>query len=207
MSFILDALKKSEVERQRKSVPGFSEIPSGRDTSHSNGWWWIGGCLLTVNLVVLLGLFLRPLPREAVAPAPLQQTPVAASEASVSEPVKARKPDTRDPESEAAATLSPPAVAPQERPVAAEPPKRGTTTLGEALLTLQELQADGKLQLPELHLDIHVYSEQPSERFVFINMSRYNENSVLAEGPVVKKIMPEGVLLEHRDQRFLLPRR
>jgi general secretion pathway protein B len=61
--------------------------------------------------------------------------------------------------------------------------------------------------LPELHLDIHVYSEQPAERFVFINMSKYKEDGTLAEGPVVKEIVPEGVVLEHRGTRFLMSRR
>ena len=38
-----------------------------------------------------------------------------------------------------------------------------------------ELRANGVLQLPDLHLDIHVYSEKPVDRFVFINMNKYRE--------------------------------
>jgi general secretion pathway protein B len=60
--------------------------------------------------------------------------------------------------------------------------------------------------LPDLHLDIHVYSDQPADRFVFINMKKYKENSTLTEGPGVREITPDGVVLEHAGTAFLLPR-
>ena len=66
--------------------------------------------------------------------------------------------------------------------------------------------ANGQLQMADLHLDIHVYSDEPAERFVFINMVRHREKSRLAEGPIVQEITPEGVILDYRGTRFLLPR-
>ena len=57
-----------------------------------------------------------------------------------------------------------------------------------------------------MHLDIHVYSGQPADRFVFINMSKYKERSTLTEGPLVKEITPQGVILEYGSTVFLLPR-
>lgn len=62
------------------------------------------------------------------------------------------------------------------------------------------------LQLPELHIDIHVYSEVADERFVFINMVKHREQSQLNEGPVVAEITLDGVILEHHGLTFLLPR-
>ena len=59
--------------------------------------------------------------------------------------------------------------------------------------------------MPDLHLDIHVYSEAPADRFVFINMVRHKEKSRLAEGPVVREITPEGVILDYNGTEFLLP--
>ena len=73
-------------------------------------------------------------------------------------------------------------------------------------MTLDELRLAGTTQLPELHLDIHVYAEEPAERFVFVNMNKHREGSRLDEGPVVSEITPEGVVLEHQGRRFLLPR-
>ena len=72
--------------------------------------------------------------------------------------------------------------------------------------TLQEVRARGALNLPELHLDIHVYSNEPEDRFVFINMSKLREGSQLDEGPVVAEITPDGVILGHQGQFFILPR-
>ena len=69
-----------------------------------------------------------------------------------------------------------------------------------------ELRAEGVLQLPDLHLDIHVYSDVPKERFVFINMTKLRQGDRLDEGPVVKSITPDGVVLDYQGTSFLLPR-
>ncbi len=58
----------------------------------------------------------------------------------------------------------------------------------------------------DLHLDIHVFSEVPADRFVFINMNKHREGSATAEGPVVREIRSDGVVLEHQGRVFLLPR-
>jgi general secretion pathway protein B len=60
--------------------------------------------------------------------------------------------------------------------------------------------------LPDLHLDVHVYATKPSERFVYINMRKYQEGNTLAEGPVLEHIRRDGVVLNYRGLRFLLPR-
>ena len=56
MSFILDALKKSETERQEQSNSEFASVPSRSDNPNSLRWLWILGALLLVNVAVLLGL-------------------------------------------------------------------------------------------------------------------------------------------------------
>ncbi len=76
----------------------------------------------------------------------------------------------------------------------------------EGLPTLRELRAAGRLQLPEMHLDIHVYSGQPDDRFVFVNMSKYEEGATLNEGPRISEITPDGVVLDYLGTRFLLSR-
>ena len=80
------------------------------------------------------------------------------------------------------------------------------STVSTGHKTFNEVRVNGSVQLPELHLDIHVYSEIPVDRFVFINMSKYKENATLSEGPLVAEIVPEGVILDYRGTRFLLPR-
>ena len=62
------------------------------------------------------------------------------------------------------------------------------------------------MQLPDMHLDIHVYSGQPNDRFVFVNMTKYKEGATLTEGPRITEITPDGVVLDYFGTRFLLPR-
>lgn len=207
MSFILDALKKSETERQRQDAPGIADVPEATESRSTPRWLWLLVALLAVNLAVLVGLMVRP---DAVT-APPPET-LAREEPEPAEPV-------REAPAEAApqpAADESPAVeqAPQpvrERPAsqatvrpAAAPPAR--VPASRPLHTYDEVRANGTLVLPDLHLDILVYSEDPSSRFVFVNMTKYQENATLAEGPVIREITPEGVVLEHMGTGFLLPR-
>ena len=75
----------------------------------------------------------------------------------------------------------------------------------EVLPTPMDLAASGTA-LPDLHLDIHVYSAKPADRFVFVNMRKYTEGQALKEGPTLERITPDGAVLNQRGLRFLLPR-
>jgi general secretion pathway protein B len=59
MSFILDALKKSELERQRQSVPGLVDSGVARPRPRLPAWAVALGLLLAVNLLVLLFVLTR----------------------------------------------------------------------------------------------------------------------------------------------------
>ncbi len=214
MSFILDALRKSENDRQEQAEAEFATVPSSPDTPAVPRWLWILGGLLTINAVVILGLVLRPDPPPYTAspitmPASEPAAATAEDTATFSDQVaKARKnqPDRSVPE---------PTPAPEtSRPVQSTTRTRTTpvsvdnlpTGIAAALPSLMELRADGTLQLPELHVDIHVYSDVPGERFVFINMNKYREHSRLDEGPTLNEITSDGVVLEYRGIAFQLPR-
>ena len=80
MSFILDALKKSETERQEKGSAEFVNVPTGGERRDGPpAWLWVLGALLLINLVVLAGLMLRPgarPPSPAAEPAEARAAPV-----------------------------------------------------------------------------------------------------------------------------------
>lgn len=209
MSFILDALKKSEAERQRKSVPTFADIPEGRSAPRSQRWWWVVGGLLALNAAVLVGVFYLPAGSAPPAAEPARQADIVPEPAARTGPAETPAAFS---DIVAEARRSRPA---QEEPTTSEPQRQdplpaakpqSRVTMSEDLSTLNELRADGSLQLPELHLDIHVYSEAPGQRFVFINMGRYKEGDRLAEGPAVREIRPDGVVLDQGGTRFLMPR-
>lgn len=200
MSFILDALKKSEAERQQQTGAEFSNVPSSSGEPQSFKWLWFLALLLLVNIAVLIGILMRPdttageaapdatvVPEQAQISAPSFEEKVAAAKQNQPPPVTAAGPDP-EPQALQAAT-SPPAM-----------PRRGR------VLTIDEVRLNGTLDVTDLHLDIHVYSDDPAERFVFINMTKHREQSTLEEGPVVLEITADGVILKHQGTTFLLPR-
>ncbi|HRP87840.1 MAG TPA: hypothetical protein PLS34_10020, partial [Gammaproteobacteria bacterium] len=80
MSLILDALRKSEHERQRQVGPGLAVVPESAERRRPATWLLVLGALLLLNFVVLAAVLLtgrpsepaivdRPLPAEAPPPA------------------------------------------------------------------------------------------------------------------------------------------
>jgi general secretion pathway protein B len=206
MSFILDALKKSETERQRQNSPGFADVPDATDSPRAPRWLWVLGGLLAINLIVLLGVMLRPEIRPTIDEAvPVEDGSVDAQRGAsfsdiVEEAKKKQQPDaTGRPSGQVANDI--PEAETQSASVPTTPEK-----IVQSYSTFNELRANGTIVLPDLHLDIHVYSEHPADRFVFVNMNKYREQARLAEGPLVKEITPEGVILEYLGNGFLLPR-
>ena len=88
MSFILDALRKSEHDRQRTAGPALAEVPVAPARPRTNLWAPIAVALLVVNVAVIGVLLLRKSNDVAapVAAAP----PAAASAAPVALPPVAR---------------------------------------------------------------------------------------------------------------------
>lgn len=249
MSFILDALKKSENERQRQIGPSLADVRMTRRNAE-RPWWAVAvAALLVINLGVLIVVLLRdgdakraPVQQAAPAPAarpqghaaPLQQPPgrqsyqapragtdpsvrSLADEANGDEEPYPGEPANPNLTGAAGVPEGPPLVRRIEPPSVAALPTgavfearqaanaSGARASNETLPTLNDLTGAGT-SLPDLHLDIHVHSQNPTERFVFVNMRKYLEGQTLKEGPSVERITGEGVILNQRGLRFLLPR-
>lgn len=229
MSFILDALRKSELERQKNAPPGIANVPLTRRHSPRTVWVPIAVALLAANLLLLAWFSISPdetppavttaalpskTPEAATAtPEPVRPLAQEARGASVSAPPPATTvtpktgspPSARTGNSTAASSGSSTDSAPQ-RVAKAQTSSRDDSSSGIVLPTLEELTVAGSLSLPPLHLDIHVYSNQRAERFVFVNMRKYREGDNLKEGPTVDSISEDGVVLIHQGRQFLLTR-
>jgi general secretion pathway protein B len=212
VSFILEALKRSENERQRQTGPGIAASPEGGGEQRRSPWLVVIGVLLLINLGVLGFLITRPggtpAPAATVSPpAPATrpaETRVLRQAEAVTEPVPAAvaapRGEVRNLSAEAAEEPAPrPEVA---RPQRAPPAK---TAVGENLPTVQELTLRGEFSGRPLNLELHVYYDDPSRRLVFINGSKYREGERIDDDLRVDEIVPEGVVLHDGRQRFLLP--
>ena len=210
MSFILDALRKSEAERQRQDSPGFVSVPDGSKQKSGKKWIWVVTGLLSINLVILAAVLLRPdpvvNPSETGSSGKIIDTKPAATTVIDSAAIPIRRsatdiePVAGTPQQQTGTDLSAEAV----QIASADAPS--SPSANKTFATFNNLRAQGVLDLPDMHIDIHVYAGQPADRFVFINMSKYKERATLTEGPTVKEITPEGVILEYGGTDFLLPR-
>lgn len=207
MSFILDALRKSELERQRQSGPSIAELPVARDDRRLPRALLAIGLLLVVNVGVLLFFLLRDtsgaLPAAETTPVTAVSVPAPADTApAVDSPVVDAQ--VIEPEAMPEATLPPPAPDPTLLPDASVTYSPGPAD--DMPPPIADLPAQVTAGLPELSVDLHIYSDDPAKRVVFINGRRYQRGAVLVEGPTVEEINREGAVLSYHGRRFLLPR-
>ncbi len=201
MSLILDALRKSEHERQRSRGPGIADVRAPRKQKDRSLWVPLVALLAGLNLALLALLWYSGRPANdttaaVTQPAPASPPALARSLVDELEPVEPAR----------FASIAPPAATTPAPPPAAEPPAPSAVIRKADLPTVTEGMLDGTLNIAPLHLDIHVYSANPRERFVFINTSRYGEGERINEGPTIEAINEEGVILGYQGNRFLLLR-
>lgn len=216
MSFILDALRKSERERQRQTAPGIGDSGFRPPKKHSNRWLIIIIAILALNAILVAALLLRgestpgvtrtvmpaSLPKDA--PAPVRRPALTAPKREDIRPLAEEVPAA--PEARSSPVVAVAAKPMAEPAVTPSPPSPPPTRSTPGVPTMEELVLDGRLEMNPLRLDIHVFSEQPDQRFVFINMAKYREGETTKEGPRVDSITPDGVVLNYQGNRFLVTR-
>ena len=220
MSFILDALRKSEHERQQSAGPGISQVPLATPRAQLPRWAMAVIGLLAATVFVLGGAWWQAsrsasgptasvpprVERSVELPAPATPRPSAAPQQaaptrSLSQP-GASSLATAAASSEAAGETEPkviqlgnaPALSSRQLDLPADAP---------ALPSATALAAEG-VAVPALRLELHAFSAQPADRFVFINGRKYVEGDRLLEGPQLESIGPTGAVLAHAGRRFLL---
>ncbi|MBI3779430.1 MAG: general secretion pathway protein GspB [Gammaproteobacteria bacterium] len=232
MSYILDALRKSEQERQPKTPLR----PGG--PVHNVSLPWRGGWLLVTGAILLLvmlgvavifwhntaGSLVTEAPVAAAVPVP---TPSAATTAVVppaAEPVAAAlpimpvksEPPVRDLAEQAQVPVpvvpKKPVPAPHRKVAAVKqrssPPADAPAVPLETDTTplLQQMPLEMQHALPAMAVTIHVYSPQESQRILFINNREYHKGSLIEGGVRVEEIVPDGAVLSYHGERFKLPR-
>jgi general secretion pathway protein B len=226
MSFILDALRKSDAERQRAVTPGLADVRYAAPRSRHSVWLPVLVVVLAANGVFMAVQWfgrgaepvgpesavtapeppvempppeIRPLSRESAFGEPQFEPPLTPeSDALLVQEMAEPAPETPAPSPEIAAVSEPivPASARPSRIIA-----------GDELPTVEQMIGSGALNIPLLNLDLHVYSAQPAGRFVVINARKYREGAQLTEGPTIELITSNGVVLSSQGQRFTLPRK
>ena len=228
MSFILDALKKSENSRLRQDHPAIFDAQAAAVRRQGLPRWGIALIvLLGLNLLILAYALWRPSePPEAMPTGRPESTSATSSESANSDTASAAaqtaaapaqprpalpRPALAAPVPAAPALAAPPSATPT-RPMAAPPSvaRRSTPPAfpmsseeSPTLPSRDDLLAAGAA-IPEANLNMHVYDASPALRFVLLNGQRLREGEVSREGLRVEQILPEGVLLSAGGTSFML---
>jgi general secretion pathway protein B len=225
MSYILDALKRADTERERGQVPGLHAHAHGDALAAARAgglprWALLGAGVFGLAVVAALAWRLgadahAPLPAPAVGPtepepsAARQPTPHATAEdrrPPAVAPVPAAAPPTvQDP---VVSAPPPVAVAPARTPEVTKPPAAAAPATPEPaapIPLLSELPPSVSRQLPKLTVTGSVFSPDASARFIMLNGEVVKEGGQPAPGLVVERIEPKSAVLRFKGERFRLP--
>lgn len=231
MSYILDALKKAEAERNVGNVPGLHTQPifAAGIAVQQPVWRRYLPLWASLVLLTLLGiLFIAtkfwpspfPTPADVVPPAstPKQaSTPELPSSPSPqpSAPVAlqtnpAADPPLRSPRRTTASEKAPAEKKPARAEVTAarktekeaKPAAESTSNKELPVPLLQELPEDIRRQIPALTINGYIYSTNKADRTVLINQRLLHEGNQVAPDLILEKLNPQSMILNFKGYRY-----
>lgn len=222
MSFILDALRKSEAARRRSEAPDlFAAMPTTPEPVRARPNWplWSLGTVAAISLTAVLWLLARHAPEappasptidaaattaptdDAAPHAPVSEEVLEPVSEPVSAPAPMPPPQATPVDSAPAATATiPPPAAPLPAPprdLPAPPPAAVALPPTGSVVSLADLDPATRKLLPPLKLSMHLWNETPARRFVILDGQRLREGDLLGE-LVIERITREGAVLVWR---------
>jgi general secretion pathway protein B len=215
MSYILDALRKADAERERDPARGIHAQPAVAPSRRRGGAGKPWGVAAGVVLALALGgwLLLDRSAPEAVAPAPVRGMAAAPAPQTVPAPMAAPvvaqsvQPAAPPMPVEAPAATRTPVVAPvkEATPVpapAAVPAAAASAPAPDRVFALAELPPDVQRDLPKLAITGGVHSENAAQRMLIVGGQVMGEGAELAPGVVLEQIRPKTAVLKFRGWRY-----
>lgn len=223
MSYILDALRKADAERERGHVPGIHAQPvfTGSNPSAAQRgptpWGWVAAVVIGVLAIAAIAWFwLAGAPRNAVpvaaAPAPAATpapAPVPAPALTAAPPpaiAAAPTPRTRaEPARKVAAAPSTPRPEPEgaagPTPTTAPPAAAASAA---RIYAVAELPAEIRNQLPQVAVGGSAYSSKPANRILIVNGQVLHEGERIAPELTLQQIKVKSAVLAFRGYRYEL---
>ncbi|MDK2777321.1 MAG: general secretion pathway protein GspB [Pseudomonadota bacterium] len=196
MSYILDALRKSEQQRRDDhQAAGAEPAPRWGQAAATAADRRAVYILLAIAVLVAAALIWNLLslttedvsdaadlftPQPPVGAAGLTPEPAAVAQA----PVVEQRVDVPPPPAVVAAPAEQPPVSPSAEAGLAEVPKR-------ALPPMAALR-----RIPQLMINSHIYSPAADKRSVVMNNREWREGDVIADGVVLQEITADGIMLD-----------
>ena len=201
MSYILEALKKSQAERQLGSAPTLLAVPVGAapasDAARRPPAW---SALFAV--AVALALLAWWFQSSAVAPVARSQMQLAAVPAPLPAALPAAPP--------AVAAAPPLAVVPSSVPLPKPKPAPAPTSPAaapeeEQLPSLRDLPEPIQHAVPPLVFGGYMYSTNPADRLLLIDKALRHEGEEVAPGLVLEKLLPKEAVMNYKGYRYRIP--
>ncbi len=218
MSYILDALRRADAERERGGVPGLHTQPTPTESDDDEAgtrarglrpWHWVviglaGGLAAAVVWQWPGG----EAPAIHSPPPPPMSSPIA--------PPIAAEPAAPPPPPLPTAAAPPPATPVEIAPMRAAPKPAPATATASAVVpaavapataptrvaSLAELPADARRALPPLAFGGSIYSNTPANRLLIVNGQLMHEGDSLGPGVALEQIKPKAAVLNIGGQRY-----
>lgn len=132
-------------------------------------------------------------------------TPIAGEKISNVNPTESTEPTIAavQPSAPADSSTTTTTSAPESQP--ATPAIDAVADQESSLLSVNDLDANTRAQLPALKLSMHVWNDQPPQRFVIVDGQRLREGDRVGEA-VIERITREGLILVWNERRLRLVR-
>jgi general secretion pathway protein B len=197
MSLILDALKKSEQQRQREKTPGLQSIHQPAisvEKKSVQSWWPFIAIIVVCNFTFLGYWFWRQ--QTAVTPTTSNTEPIAAQTTAAPPEKSPQSVPTRDAESTSSQSeftrISPRETNTQSTSVDAS----------QRIEEINELPDSVRNNLPAMTFSFHVYSQSSEQRTIIINDRRVREGDEIKAGLKLQSITEDGVILLFEGHRI-----
>ncbi|MGX9714937.1 general secretion pathway protein GspB [Janthinobacterium lividum] len=234
MSYILEALKKSQAERQLGELPSI-HAPQVQlhDTAASGAarrapvWLALGGVTVAVAAALLLW---QPWQAAANVPAAIPVVPAVLAQAvpalvpaapPPAAPAPAPVPVAQVPSVPAAVTAAPvhharpvpepkqespgQAAAPVPAPAAAPAMPAPAPSAEETVPGMRDLPEPIQRQIPPVAIGGYIYSKNPADRLLLIDKVLRHEGEELAPGLVLEKLQPKAAIFSFKGYRYRVP--
>ena len=221
MSYILEALKKSQAERQLGELPSIHapqvQLHDGAASgaaSRAPVWLALGGVAVAVAAALLLWQpwqagTAAPAAATAVlaqaVPAPMPAVVPAAVPAPVVVPVPVSPAATAAPVHHAKPVAEPKPEAPVPAPAPAVPVPAPAAAAEETVPGMRDLPEPIQRQIPPVAIGGYIYSKNPADRLLLIDKVLRHEGEELAPGLVLEKLQPKAAIFSFKGYRYRVP--
>jgi general secretion pathway protein B len=231
MSYILEALKKAQAERQLGGAPTIhtaAPVHAAPRTTAANRKPLLiglaGGVLIASAAAIVAwqqrgtpGAEVRApahdsAPPAAAAPAPLrvviepaapQPARVAGKAAEPARPVqRAATPARASHPSTPVRQDAPQPVREAYAPAPVPNPAPAAAPAGDNVRTLAELPESIQREVPRVAVGGYIYSSNPADRLLLVDKMLRHEGEQLAPGLVLEKLLPKGAVMNYKGYRY-----